>query len=206
MHPVLEDVGLVDRLVKAAGEDRMKRRRQMGKINPYTQRALLHTLYGADGPIFESDKFLTDIDEFFGENQVNLHVGWQVNTQFPQKASIWGWVRLLSNRPRFNFMFFPAKPVRPNEIEEAIGRIQTKDMEEIYGVYGDGKRVEITSKWKDKGKEHEVVEQFYLLGSFEGEDTGQAYWVYGSIEDSHIRRATSEGKGRMKLASQKVKV
>ncbi|MEA3355233.1 MAG: hypothetical protein U9Q63_01975 [Patescibacteria group bacterium] len=111
---------------------------------------------------------------------VNMMVRWGVNEPFPCGLSIWGRVGIKPTQS-INFITFPKQPLTAKDAQKTlqIPEVDGKSTQTV-GVFNQGKRIIISRKGVYKGKKISMVNQFHLIGSFDGKETGRTYWMYGS--------------------------
>lgn len=140
----------------------------------------------------------------YQKKHVVLHVVWGVDTDFPNKISIFGFVG--TKDPSMHFLTFPEKIENPEQAQKYLQQREVVNgFTSKIGVYGKGKRIVLNSEGKYQGKDVSTTEQFFLIGSFEGEGTERTYWIYGSNNDKKNRMTIKEGSSVKDLASETTK-
>lgn len=143
----------------------------------------------------------SEILESFREIHGQFGINWDTTKHFPISFSIDGRIGH-KDSGKIKFLAFPEKPKNSDHLKE-MGITPSTDSPDKYryGVFGDGKRLSFDIGVKFQGKQVEVTDQYFLLGSFESV-TGRTYWIYGENEERHHKQNFSESLPVMSLAPQ----
>lgn len=70
------------------------------------------------------------------------------------------------------------------------------------GVYNNGERIIINKAGVHRGKDIAATDQYYLVGAFDGQDTGRTYWLYGCNSEINEKVTVSQRVGMKDYAKQ----
>lgn len=108
-----------------------------------------------------------------------------------------------------DFITFPQKPRTIKDVWGVMGISQEDEGGEGLnlnqeGVYGDGRRIDLTSRSiMLRGQKIAITHQYYLVGAFDGQDTARTFWLYGNNSKIHDRMSVSQRAGAKNLAEQR---
>ncbi len=139
------------------------------------------------------------------EREVSLNVQVEIgegDRRLPRRFSVYGRIGL-DVTSGASFLGLPEKAESPEQVGNILGIGEREDFS--VGVYGNGERIVINS-WSVDGKEEgKITEQYYLLGAFKGEKTGE-FWLYGCNQERDFRVSVKRREGAGQLAPQWVEV
>lgn len=152
----------------------------------------------------------------YQKRNVHVLVGWAVNEDFPDGFSITNaglWIHESSTgKPdyvfpgKINFMVLPKKAENPDEIVRQRSVVLEKgDERTSILVFSNGERINVNEEWRDGKKDVASVTQYYLIGSFDGQEIGKSYWLYGSNDPNHTKVTERENVAVQRAVTQPVR-
>ncbi|MBU2052147.1 hypothetical protein KKH13_02980 [Patescibacteria group bacterium] len=144
----------------------------------------------------EGDSPIHDAVNFLSKNQVNLTVRWGVNEPFPHGLAVWGW-RGISSVKSIDFITFPQQPFTAEDAQKTL-QIPEKQsgFTQSVNVFNKGQRIIIDRNGLYKGEEVSMTDQYFLVGAFDGQETGRTYWLYGANEEQNRMTVKSKVEAR----------
>jgi len=144
----------------------------------------------------------SSLTEMFEGKDVHLTTRWGVREPFPHGFAVFGSIGMAMPR-RIDFMTLPKKAGSPEEVRKLLGiEEQQSGFTHQVGVYNNGKRIIIDRYGVYRRKNVSMTDQYYLVGTFDGEGTQKTYWLYGSNGGIHHKMSVSQMVGVAKTVTQ----
>lgn len=206
VHPTGEQLQNCFYLFDAIEQGELRLASTKGGIQPITDRAFITKVYEAGDPPAGKDDLLGQIEHILAAQEARFVVNWDVNRQFPMSFHVWGSKGVKSVEP-IHFRVLTEKATTPEQVEKAVGGLVHTDKEKTtVGVYNGGNKIIFNEEGHYPDKDIYITDQYYLIGSFEGEETGKTYWVYGNNENNHSRTTVKPRVAEKQPELQSVKV
>lgn len=201
LHPTKDQVRIFQCLMDSVDDGSLVLKSTEGKLNS-DNRPFVVKHYEA-GKRFESTGDLADkLTEIYQGKDVRLIVRWGVNEPFPHGFAVFGSIGMAMPRS-IDFIAFPGKPQSTEDVQKVmmIPEKQSGFTQRV-GVYNNGGRIIINREGVYQGEDVALTDQYYLVGGFDGQDTGKTFWLYGSNGEIHNKISSSQRAGAKNFAEQ----
>lgn len=202
LHPTKDQVRIFQYLMDGVDDGSLALRSTEGRLNS-DNRPFVVKHYEA-GKRFESTGDLADkLTEIYQGKDIRLTVRWGVNEPFPHGFAVFGSIGMAMPRS-IDFIAFPDKPQSTEDVQKVmmIPEKQSGFTQRV-GVYNNGERIIINREGVYQGEDVALTDQYYLVGGFDGQDTGKTFWLYGSNGEIHNKMSSSQRAGAKNFAEQK---
>lgn len=129
---------------------------------------------------YEGVSILESAVKFLSKKSAFLTVRWGVNEPFPHGFAVFGDIGIKSPRS-IDFMTFPEQPLTDQDAQRIL-QIPEKEngFTQSVKVFNKGQRIIVDRDGIYKGEQYLMTDQYFLVGAFDGQETGRTYWLYGS--------------------------
>lgn len=201
LHPTKDQVRIFQYLMDSAYDGNLLLKNTQGRLDS-KRRPYVVKHYEA-GERFESTGDLADkLAELYQGKDVRMTVRWGVNEPFPHGFAVFGSMGMAMPKS-IDFITFPKKPESVADVQEVmqVPEEQSGFTQQV-GLYNDGERIIFNREGVYQGEDVALTDQYYLVGAFDGQDTGKTYWLYGSNGEIHDKMSVSPRVGVKQTATQ----
>ncbi|PIR92445.1 hypothetical protein COU01_01760 [Candidatus Falkowbacteria bacterium CG10_big_fil_rev_8_21_14_0_10_44_15] len=151
---------------------------------------------------YEGASALESAVKFLSKKSAFLTVRWGVNEPFPHGFAVFGDMGIKSPRS-IDFMTFPEQPMTDQDAQRIL-QIPEKEngFTQSVKVFNKGQRIIVDRDGIYKGEQYLMTDQYFLIGAFDGQETGRTYWLYGANGENDRMTVKSRVEAR-DLAYQK---
>ncbi len=179
LHPTREQLGIFQFLMSSIDNESLGLVKTQGQI-------------WADNRPFMVKEYRAKEDYgVFGKN-VCLITRWGLCEPFPHGFAVFGNMGLASPRS-IDFITLPMKASEAGEVRKVLGFPEKQNgFTQKIGVYGKGEYIMIEREGVLNGDDISMTERYYLVGAFDGMDTGKTYWLYGCNQETQSQISVSK--------------
>jgi len=187
LNPTSDEIKSVLLLLNSVGNNTLEPVSMRGRISPSGAPYLAHTYLA-------NEMTKTDARLMGPKIRTGLATLWDIESDKLIRLSI-DCHKGLFLTGYFDFIALKKKAESPDDVVDVLGERITGAKTQIR-VYLDGGRIDREMAFILEGQNFEKVDQYYLLGCFDGEASKKTYWIYGSNSINSREKVTSkEGVG-----------
>lgn len=204
LRPTKDQVKIFQYLMDSVNDSSLKLESTEGRLNS-DNRPFVVKHYEAGNRFKFTGDLADELTELYQGKDVRLTVRRGVNEPFPHGFSVFGSMGMAMPRS-IDFIAFLDKPQNTEDVQRVmmIPEQQSGFTQQV-GVYNNGERIIVNREGVYRGEDVAMTDQYYLVGAFDGQDTGKTYWLYGSNGEIHDKMSVSPRAGVQRFAEQRTR-